>query len=77
MTIQEWKFTAKDIANKPDLFLSGHRACAGCGPAACAAHDYEGNPWTNHRNSSNRLHGNRRFNLPILVLGTTMASHSF
>jgi len=30
---QEWKFTAKDIANKPDLFLSGHRACAGCGPA--------------------------------------------
>ena len=34
MTTQEWKFTAKDIANKPDLFLSGHRACAGCGPAA-------------------------------------------
>ena len=33
-TQQEWKFTAKDIANKPDLFLSGHRACAGCGPAA-------------------------------------------
>ena len=33
MTTQEWKFTAKDIANKPDLFLSGHRACAGCGPA--------------------------------------------
>jgi len=33
MTIQEWKFTAKDIATKPDLFLSGHRACAGCGPA--------------------------------------------
>src|SRR5512147_913990 len=31
---QEWKFTAKDIANKPDLFLSGHRACAGCGPAS-------------------------------------------
>jgi pyruvate ferredoxin oxidoreductase beta subunit len=29
----EWKFTAKDIAEKPDLFLSGHRACAGCGPA--------------------------------------------
>jgi len=28
----EWKFTAKDIAEKPDLFLSGHRACAGCGP---------------------------------------------
>ena len=34
MTTQEWKFTAKDIASKPDLFLSGHRACAGCGPAA-------------------------------------------
>lgn len=33
-TQQEWKFTAKDIASKPDLFLSGHRACAGCGPAA-------------------------------------------
>ena len=32
-TTQEWKFTAKDIAQKPDLFLSGHRACAGCGPA--------------------------------------------
>ena len=29
----EWKFTAKDIAEKPDLFLSGHRACAGCAPA--------------------------------------------
>jgi pyruvate ferredoxin oxidoreductase beta subunit len=34
MTTQEWKFTAKDIANKPDLFLSGHRACAGCAPAS-------------------------------------------
>lgn len=33
MTSQEWKFTTKDIAAKPDLFLSGHRACAGCGPA--------------------------------------------
>jgi pyruvate ferredoxin oxidoreductase beta subunit len=33
MTTQEWKFTAKDIAEKPDLFLSGHRACAGCAPA--------------------------------------------
>lgn len=33
MTIQEWKFTSKDIAAKPDLFLSGHRACAGCVPA--------------------------------------------
>ncbi|MEM2093300.1 MAG: thiamine pyrophosphate-dependent enzyme [Candidatus Bathyarchaeia archaeon] len=27
----EWKFTAKEIAEKPDLFMSGHRACAGCG----------------------------------------------
>ncbi|MFB3890217.1 MAG: thiamine pyrophosphate-dependent enzyme [Candidatus Bathyarchaeia archaeon] len=33
MTTQEWKFTAKEIAEKPDLFLSGHRACAGCAPA--------------------------------------------
>lgn len=33
MISQEWKFTAKDIAAKPELFLSGHRACAGCGPA--------------------------------------------
>lgn len=33
-TNQEWKFTTKDIAEKPDLFLSGHRACAGCGPAS-------------------------------------------
>jgi pyruvate ferredoxin oxidoreductase beta subunit len=33
MTTQEWKFTSKDIANKPDLFLPGHRACAGCAPA--------------------------------------------
>jgi pyruvate ferredoxin oxidoreductase beta subunit len=33
MTNQEWKFTAKDIAEKPDLFLAGHRACAGCAPA--------------------------------------------
>lgn len=32
-TNQEWKFTAKEIAEKPDLFLSGHRACAGCAPA--------------------------------------------
>jgi pyruvate ferredoxin oxidoreductase beta subunit len=34
LTTQEWKFTAKDIAQKPDLFLPGHRACAGCGPAS-------------------------------------------
>jgi pyruvate ferredoxin oxidoreductase beta subunit len=33
MEISEGKFTAKDIAEKPDLFLSGHRACAGCAPA--------------------------------------------
>ena len=33
-TTEEWKFTAKEIALKPDLFLSGHRACAGCGPAS-------------------------------------------
>ena len=33
MTTQEWKFTAKDIALKPEGFLPGHRACAGCGPA--------------------------------------------
>ena len=31
---QEWKFTAKDIAEKQDIFLPGHRACAGCGPAS-------------------------------------------
>ena len=33
MTTQEWKFNIHDIAEKPDLFLSGHRACAGCAPA--------------------------------------------
>jgi len=31
--VEEWKFTTKDIAEKPDLFMSGHRACAGCAPA--------------------------------------------
>jgi pyruvate ferredoxin oxidoreductase beta subunit len=31
--ISEGKFTTKDIAEKPELFLSGHRACAGCAPA--------------------------------------------
>lgn len=31
--IAEGKFTAKDIAEKPELFMSGHRACAGCVPA--------------------------------------------
>jgi len=29
----EWKFTSKEIAEKPELFMSGHRACAGCAPA--------------------------------------------
>lgn len=33
MTAQEWKFTTRDIAEKPDQFLSGHRACAGCAAA--------------------------------------------
>jgi pyruvate ferredoxin oxidoreductase beta subunit len=33
MTTTPWKFTAKEIAERPDLFTSGHRACAGCGPA--------------------------------------------
>jgi pyruvate ferredoxin oxidoreductase beta subunit len=33
VTATPWKFTAKEIAEKPDLFTSGHRACAGCGPA--------------------------------------------
>jgi pyruvate ferredoxin oxidoreductase beta subunit len=28
-----WKFTTKDLAEKPDLFMPGHRACAGCAPA--------------------------------------------
>jgi pyruvate ferredoxin oxidoreductase beta subunit len=28
-----WKFTTKDIAEKADLLMPGHRACAGCGPA--------------------------------------------
>ncbi len=35
MSFSEGKFTAKDIAEKPELFLSGHRACAGCAPATC------------------------------------------
>jgi pyruvate ferredoxin oxidoreductase beta subunit len=33
MSLAEGKFTIKDIAEKPELFLSGHRACAGCAPA--------------------------------------------
>lgn len=31
--MSEWKFTVKDLAEKPDLLMPGHRACAGCGPA--------------------------------------------
>ena len=77
LTTQEWKFTAKDIASKPDLFLSGHRACAGCGPAVNAASDNESHTWTNNCNSSNWLHGNCRVNLPVHFLGATMASYSF
>jgi pyruvate ferredoxin oxidoreductase beta subunit len=33
MSFSDGKFTAKDVAEKPELFLSGHRACAGCAPA--------------------------------------------
>lgn len=29
----EWKFTAKDIVQKPELLMCGHRGCAGCAPA--------------------------------------------
>ncbi|MFQ6080107.1 MAG: thiamine pyrophosphate-dependent enzyme [Candidatus Bathyarchaeia archaeon] len=28
-----WKFALKDLAEKTDLMMPGHRACAGCGPA--------------------------------------------
>jgi len=31
--LTDWSPNPKEIAEKPDLFLSGHRACAGCGPA--------------------------------------------
>jgi len=31
--ISQWKFTLKDLAEKPELLMPGHRACAGCGPA--------------------------------------------
>jgi pyruvate ferredoxin oxidoreductase beta subunit len=31
--LAEWKFTAKEFTQTPELFSSGHRACAGCGPA--------------------------------------------
>ncbi len=27
----EWKFTIKDLAEKPEVLMPGHRACAGCG----------------------------------------------
>jgi pyruvate ferredoxin oxidoreductase beta subunit len=30
MSFAEGKFTAKDVAERPELFMSGHRACAGC-----------------------------------------------
>jgi len=33
MTATSWKFTAREIVEKPELFTPGHRACAGCGPA--------------------------------------------
>ena len=32
-SLSEWKFTSKEFAQIPEKFLSGHRACAGCGPA--------------------------------------------
>jgi pyruvate ferredoxin oxidoreductase beta subunit len=31
--MSEWKITPKEFSQKPELFSSGHRACAGCGPA--------------------------------------------
>ena len=31
--MSEWKFTSKEFAQIPEKFASGHRACAGCGPA--------------------------------------------
>ncbi len=31
--LSEWKFTTKDLAERPELLMPGHRACAGCGPA--------------------------------------------
>src|SRR4030042_7212535 len=31
--LSEWNFTSKEFAQIPEKFLSGHRACAGCGPA--------------------------------------------
>lgn len=29
----EWEFPIKDLAEKSELLMPGHRACAGCGPA--------------------------------------------
>jgi pyruvate ferredoxin oxidoreductase beta subunit len=31
--MSEWKFTSKEFSQIPEKFSSGHRACAGCGPA--------------------------------------------
>ena len=31
--MSEWKFTSKEFAQTEEKFMSGHRACAGCGPA--------------------------------------------
>jgi pyruvate ferredoxin oxidoreductase beta subunit len=31
--LSEWKFTSKEFTQIPEKFMSGHRACAGCGPA--------------------------------------------
>jgi pyruvate ferredoxin oxidoreductase beta subunit len=31
--MSKWEFTSKAFAQIPEKFLSGHRACAGCGPA--------------------------------------------
>jgi len=31
--LTEWKVTPKEFSQTPELFSSGHRACAGCGPA--------------------------------------------
>ncbi len=28
-----WRFGSRELAEKPDLLMPGHRACAGCGPA--------------------------------------------
>jgi len=29
----EWRFTTRELAEKSELLMPGHRACAGCGPA--------------------------------------------